>query len=511
MEIMSLFFKNFVVGLDIGPHSIKLVQFAKKKEGLSLVKKESREIISLPDQKSSAEEKLSKLKELLVDIPLKKSQFVVSINCPKTCARMIYTPPMSEGELREAIKIESKNYFPFPLNKSCFDFEVIGEVVEKDMKKLRVAVVASPKETVDETLNLLRQAGIKPDCLIPVPYALLNFYRTSFPDKSKTVSIIDIGERYTELVIFEGNNLAFSRKIPVASHDFTKALTSALVSDQGKVQLTLEEAEKIKREVGIPKETENRMIDGKVSTAQVLSMLRLSLEQLVTEIGRCFDYYRQETTGSEIDSMILLGDGAQLKGLSEALSEDLGIEVRVGDSPAMAIAMGAALSQGRCINLLPAELKEEAKRVLKRATLQSSISSFVIILVAIYLGMGIQISNFKKRIAVSKLEIASLKAQFENAKGQLSADKILQNEPYWEDVFKELSNVIPADIVLREMTMQDKGMRIKGAIVSKGKDGALSNFISNLGKGIFKDVRLITAQELPDKSAREFELECQVG
>jgi Tfp pilus assembly PilM family ATPase len=92
-----------------------------------------------------------------------------------------------------------------------------------------------------------------------------------------------------------------------------------LVSDKGKIKLSLEEAERIKREVGIPPEGESKMIDDKILTTQLLSMIRSPLEQLVNEIDRCFDYYREESGGGKIDSLMLFGGGALLKGLQQFL------------------------------------------------------------------------------------------------------------------------------------------------------------------------------------------------
>ena len=103
--------------------------------------------------------------------------------------------------------------------------------------------------------------------------------------KDQAICLVDIGEFYTELIIVRKKTLVFSRKIPITGKDFTKAMTKVLVSDRGKTELSLEQAEKIKCEVGIPPEGESKIIDNVISTTQILSMLRPSLEQLASEIG----------------------------------------------------------------------------------------------------------------------------------------------------------------------------------------------------------------------------------
>ena len=108
------------------------------------------------------------------------------------------------------------------------------------------------------------------------------------------------------------------------------------------------------------------------------------------------------------------------------------------------------------------------------------------------------------------MELSSLGPQLKQAGGQSQAYKILADEPYWEDVFKELGNTIPADIYLTELSMKNKTIKIRGLIVSEEKERLLSDFIRGLERGIFKKVTLVTTKEMKEKTANEFELKCRV-
>ena len=523
-----MFKKDYIVGLDIGTSSVKLVQFIKKQDGLRLLKADLREILHPDDDALRGEEIASALKDLLKGIDVKKSKIIASINCPMTSVKKITAPYMPRNELREGIKLEARSYFPFPIADALLDFEILGDVVEKGIRKYEVAVVASPKMTVNAYIALLGKAGIKPASLIPCSYALQKLAEQSYSEEGKTQCFLDVGRHYTELLVFRGRNLLFSRKIPISNGDFTKAMTRVLVSDRGKTALTLDEAEKIKREVGIPPEGESKIIDNKISTIQLLSMLRAPLEQLVDEIERSFAYYREETGGGEIDSLVLFGGGASLGGLIKFLSEELGIEVRLGDplkaleiekdaihdrdkiSYRLGLAVGAALSEAKGVNLLPVEIKEETKRTFKRATLEALAAAVILIFAFIYIGMGIQLGNYQKRISAARMELSSLGPQYEKLEKQNLLTQILSDEPHWEDVFREWSNIIPGNIYLTELSMKAKLIRIKGIVVSKYAEGFLSDFVFTLEEGIFGKVRLVTTKEIKVKSANEFELECWV-
>ena len=124
--------------------------------------------------------------------------------------------------------------------------------------------------------------------------------------------------------------------------------------------------------------------------------------------------------GPKVRRLVLFGGGALLKGLPEFLSKELGVEVRLDDAASdgagpvshrFALAIGAAFSEPSGINLLPPEIKEETKRTLTRAGIQSALIGGALILVLVYLGMGIQLSNYEKKIVAAKAELNSLKVE----------------------------------------------------------------------------------------------------
>ncbi len=529
MKMMNILKKDYIVGLDIGSSSIKFAQFLKTPEGLKLVKADLKEIDYTDDEARREKEIKELLKKIIRKIDIKNSHFIVTVDCPRTAIKKVTAPYMPKSELRDAIRLAAKNYFPFPVDDSLIDFQILGDVVDKGIKKYQILVAASPKKTIDKYLSLLAGVGIKPDSFITIPYAMQRFVQALHSNENEARCFLDIGMRHTELVIFKGKDLIFSRKIPVAGDNITKEMTGVLVSDRGKTELSLEDAERIKREIGIPGEGKSEMVEDKISTIQILSMIRPPLEQLVSEIDRCLDYYREETDGGKIESLALLGGGSSLKGLKDFLSDELGIEVKAenflkglkvrsgaidaslsADTHRLGIAIGAALSEAKGINLLPPEIKEKTKRTFKRATVQGIAAGIVIMLALVYTGLRIQLSVFQKRIAASKTEMLSLGPQMAEVEAKYLAEEILLNEPYWEDVFKELSNIISDNIYLTGVIVKDKAIRIRGVVASSEPEGLLSGFILDLEKGIFKDVRLISTKEIRGKVGNEFELECWV-
>lgn len=519
--------KEFVVGLDLGSSSFKFVQFMNREGKTVLVKAAIRKLTPSQDPSTWERERLSALKELFEGLEIKSSRFIVSVNDEHTASKVVITPPMPRGELEEAIRFESKNYFPFSIDEASLDFESLGETREKGMRKQRVLVGVSPRKTVSGTLDLLRKVGIKPPSLIPFSAALEKLGRHSTWREDQTHGLVDMGERFSEVAIFKGRELVFSRKISIAGRDFTTAMTGMLASDRGKIALSWDEAEKIKQEVGIPSGEDARMIDEKLSAIQIASLLRSPLEQLVDEIDRCFHYYREESGGGKVDQLLLLGRAANLRGLSSRLSEELGIEVLISDPlawirldpqvvrpeegfGAFGGALGAALSEGKGINVLPPEMKDELQRTVKRTTVETAAVSLILLLAFLYIGMRLQLANFEKRIAVAKLQMESFGYGLGKVARQHLAQELLADEPYWEEVFKELGNLIPPNVYLTSLESRDKKIYLKGGVTAEDKESVLSGFILGLEQGIFKNVKLVHARETSDQSTSEFQLECWV-
>lgn len=252
MDLKNLLKKEYIIGLDIGSSSVKMAEFASRDDGLHLVRTDLKEIPQAHDEESREKETLSALKGVLKGVDLRRSRVAAGINCPKTAIKIVRVPYMPKSELGEGIRLEAKSYFPFPIDDAVLDFEIFGETVEKGARLYDVAVAVSPRGTVNKYLSLLEKAGVKPTALVPPPIALYRLCSELYSKEKKTVCFIELGGAASELVICRGEALIFSRKIPVTGNDFTTAMTGALASERGRMELSLEEAENIKKKQAYP-------------------------------------------------------------------------------------------------------------------------------------------------------------------------------------------------------------------------------------------------------------------
>ena len=512
--------KDCVIGLDIGAFSIKASQFIEKENRLYLTGVKAVEITKDKDVRQA-------LKEVLSGMPFKKARIITLVNSPHSMLKRVVIPPMPPEELNQAIHLEAKNYFPFSVEDSLIDFEITGEVIDNGVRKNELLVAVCPNKIISERLALLAEIGLGPYQVIHPGLALANLLRLRKFKDSIGLAALDLGKQGSELIIIRNEKLVFNRKIPVSGDDFTQALTSVLFSNVGKIQLSYEEAERIKTQYGILQENSQELIENKITPVQLFSLLRSPAEKLSNEIERSFDFYREETKGSRVERLILFGGGSQLKGLDKFLGQALGLEVEVyrslegiglregrdtqGLEPGrIALAAGAALNKAGGINLVPDQIKQETQRLIEKVTLKAIISALITFLALYFIGMRIQATSLEKKISAVSSELSSLKSSFGEAKDWLLLNKTISNEPYWGDALKEISNTIPAQVYLKEINVQAGVVILKGnSLAPKNSEEMLATFIRKLESGMFKNVRFISIQD-GSPIGKEFELQMEV-
>jgi len=227
----------------------------------------------------------------------------------------------------------------------------------------------------------------------------------------------------------------------------------------------------------------------------------------------------------------LLGGGSNLKNLAENLNENMGIPVQIGNPVAafalgesslrddelettnrFASALGAALIRPDDINLLPVEIKQQTRLLIKRSSIKALVTAVFVILVLVYAGMRIRLGTYDKRIATAELELKALSPGIEELSKQAFIVNILNGRVYWSDVLKEISNRIPELVYQTEINVKEKTLTLKGEIKSPAlvREQVLTGFMRSLEKGIFKEVKLVTTKDSSEENLNTFELKLKI-
>ncbi len=319
-----------IMGLDIGSYSIKVICLTAD----SLINVGISEISSESLSGLSAEAKdnlvINTVKRIMLENRISAKNTISSVAGDGVIVRYITLPKMTEKELSATIKFEAEPHVSFDIDQVILDYQILGEKVEEELKKMDVILVAAKKDTINKHLSVLQAAGLNPLAIDVDAFALEGSYEFSHPeDKTGSVALVNIGATFTNVNILENGISRFTRDILIAGNNFTKVIQRDLRVDYKK-------AEALKREKGaVLVEEETSSVGGGSEDAeamQVCEAIRGSINELLAELQRSFDYYQAQTHERSIMKVIISGGSAKLKNIDKFLSHELKIPVEV-DNP----------------------------------------------------------------------------------------------------------------------------------------------------------------------------------
>lgn len=460
---------SYLIGVDIGTHSLKVVGL--KMGGRQLLSFCS--IAELPSE-HGAKEETELLKKILKDNNVSLKDTVLTFSGDTVAFRRAEIPSLPLAEITDALRWQEKDVFPFNAEDAYIAFELLEETQKEDgSKAMSFIFVAAAKEAMDNKVEAARSAGLKVMSVSMAPFGMENVLRLDQQmDKGKSVAVVDIGFKKTEVSIFRNNILQFVRHIPVGSEDITESMQRPISSNGDEIRLSRERAEAIKKSIGIS--YEESVIDEGVSSIQVLSLMRPILEQILKEIRRSIDYYLQEygkkDEGMEIR---LIGGGALLKNLDRYLGEELGVSVKLtelprtvdvtrsdfksSDSPLIAGLIGVMLGYRDKINLLPNKYETEKFESFGRMAVNAVSFIFTLILAGAFLLLRNETNDYRKKLnslPYTVKDLVSVKDfQAKMAEREAFLSKISESDISIERVMKSLSNLIPKNIVLSSLSI----------------------------------------------------------
>lgn len=355
---MPLFLPKIeAIGIDLSDRSIKLAQIVKKKGKFILRSINEKEIpFGFINDGIINKDKESELVEIIKKSFLEfrgdkftSKKAVCSLPEENSFIKVIQIPKMKEEDIEEAIKWQIEPNFPVKLKDVYFDFEIVKKENFKDEEDISVCVAVILKDVVLSYLSIFEKAGIEP---IVFEIESMSAIRALIDGYIKNpIIILDIGKCGTGFTVYSGNTILFTSHIEAGGQIFTDSIKKNL-------KVKPEEAEELKRKIGlralqskgisfskikfpitnlisdfspkkIKKENENKesFLSEKVFDAMILP-----LTDATEQIKKYIKYFGalQEIKGipsGNIEKIMLCGGESRIIGLSEFLSDSLGVPV----------------------------------------------------------------------------------------------------------------------------------------------------------------------------------------
>ncbi len=307
-----------ILAVDIGASSVKLGAFAPRKGGtLELITYAVREMDPDPaNEEHRMTDVQLMLQEVKADLGVPNG-FPVLISVPgqQVFSRFVKLPPVSRDKVLQMVQFEAQQNVPFPISEVVWDYQFLGSGVGA----IDVMLAAMKAELVEQVVDVVTKAGLRPQLVDVAPLALYNAVRYSYSELPPCTLVIDIGARSTDLIFIEENRV-FNRSIPVGGNAITQQIAREF-------DLPFAEAEQLKKThafvgLGGAYEAPSSQVADKVSKT-----VRSVMTRLHSEITRSINFYRTQQSGGEPKLALLTGGSSIITYTDEFLKEKLQIEV----------------------------------------------------------------------------------------------------------------------------------------------------------------------------------------
>jgi type IV pilus assembly protein PilM len=304
-----------MTGLDIGSKTIKIVEVQKSGGAFALsasgiVGISGQSVDKLTDDKDFAG--ISQIiKKLHSEAGVSDRNVAISIPEQLVFTRTIKFPLLTDQEVESAVKWESEQYIPIPLNEAMVQHMILERRETASPPEVVVLLVAAPRVVVDKYIKVVQGAGLN---VVSVETELLALSRSLGP-LDKSVLLVDIGATSTDIAVCKKGLLSFSRSIPIAGEAFTRAVSQTL-------GVAPTQAEEYKKTYGLGA----KELEGKIKGA-----LDPVLRMVTDEIKKAIHYYQTDEKGEMPTAVIITGGTSGMREIISVLSGLLGLEVVLGN------------------------------------------------------------------------------------------------------------------------------------------------------------------------------------
>jgi len=326
-----------VVGLDIGTHAVRAAELSLGRGGNDATLTRFAQV-ALPVGAVVDGEVVdpglvaTSLRRLWTEGGFKSRRVVLGVGNQRVVVRQADLPQMSEDELRSALQFEAQELIPIPMDEAILDFDILEQIASNDAgdPMMRVLLVAAHRDMVANLVTAATEAGLTPDVVDVVPFALIRAVGDVTPpplldDEPRTSeAIVGIGGGVTNVVVHEGGVPRFVRILATGGAGVTQAIADELDVDP-------EMAEDLKRRADLA--------SGDALEARAGRVVADRTTPLVEEIRGSLDFYLATPGAVPPGRILLTGGGSRLHRLSEQLSMATRLPVELG-SPVASLRVG---------------------------------------------------------------------------------------------------------------------------------------------------------------------------
>jgi len=310
-----------LIGLDITPSSIKLVELSAAGSGYRAecyaaeptppgAINEQRKIVDAPAVGEA-------IRRAVKRAGTTTRHVAFAIGTGDTSLRKIpLDRARSPRDLEERVEVSIGQVIPFQIEEISYDFEVLGPS-PGDPEMDEVLLVATRRENVDQRVQAVENAGLIPEVVDVEQFAVENACRLMVHQMpgggvDHVVAIIDFGATTTTFSVLKDLSIVSTRDFPFGGQQ----LTEEIMRTYG---LSLEDAGRAKKEGGLPGNYQPEVLDP-------------FIDDMTQQVSRALQFYLASAPGSDRpDQLLVCGGCANIPGIADVIASKVGIPTDIAD------------------------------------------------------------------------------------------------------------------------------------------------------------------------------------
>lgn len=304
--------RKAVIGIDIGSHSIKMVEMRIEKDKPAIT---GAGYVRMDLSLEREGEIQRRLKELLSLVKPSTTRCIADISSSDEMVIMRtmfipeVSPDMSDEEMIETTRseVEEQDYLPYPIEKALVSSDLLGRVTSEGEKGVEVFFVAVHKGLPEGRARMMRKLGLR---VLAIDVDVLALARligmTGIASDKENVAVVDVGDSKTSLFFYLKGRPIFYPHIPIGGRELTEEISRRL-------DVKWEEAERLKKELK----------DERVRETLISALMRN--QGLIQSLKSRFEYHMADYPPPE--RVILTGGTSQLPFMEGLLSSELSLPV----------------------------------------------------------------------------------------------------------------------------------------------------------------------------------------
>ncbi len=251
---------------------------------------------------------------------IKRRDAIGVVNSTDILTRDIVLPSVTSEEVEGILKYKINDYIPIDLESYVVQYINQGVFMEGGNEKLKIFIIAMPKEIISSHFNLLEDLNFKARILDVQSNAVrklisFNSIKVKKDSEHGTIANIDIGYFNTKLTILKEGNIEISRTLALGTKNVLENLS---LRDDTTEKESLDELLSLRS-----------LHDEK---SELRLALNIFLGKLFENLEMVFRYYSSLDPANDINLILLQGSVIKIEAIQEQFQDYLNIKTLAIDS-----------------------------------------------------------------------------------------------------------------------------------------------------------------------------------